>query len=164
MSSAMEEAERLLVPTLSKAKIASKLSYPIGAEQVSSSLASSAQFNELGLHFYFMFDHDLRRGHYEFLRVEYLNNATPASQWPITSLYKRAPQKRWEVVVQPVPRLLRHAIRCYIIKSALPRIAQWLAERKGLRQRGNDILAFFYDENTEEFVCRQLTRLEPLLD
>src|SRR5512141_3066597 len=129
----MEEAESLLIPTLSKAKIASKISYPVGAEQVSSALASSSQFHELRLHFYSMFDHGLRRGHYEVLRVEYLNNARPAKEWPITSLYNRPPQYRWEIVVQPVPRLLRHTVRQYVIESALPRIAQWLDERAGLR-------------------------------
>jgi hypothetical protein len=157
----MKEAE-CVIPTLSKAKISSKLSYPIGAEQVSFALVLSPQFHELGLHFYSKFGHGLRRDHYEFLRVEYLNNATPAEEWPITSLYKRPPQNRWEVVVQPVPRPLRNAVRHYIIESALPRIAQWLAERTALRQRGNDILVFFYDEKAEEFVCRPLTHLEPL--
>lgn len=162
MGSASEKIEQTLIPTLSKAKIASNLSYPIGAELISSALASSLQFHELGLHFYSWSDHGLRRGHYEFLRIEYLNNAKPAKQWPITSLYKRPPQHRWEVVVQPVPRLSRHAIREYIIGSALPHIGRWLVERTNLRQRGSDILAFFHEENTKEFVCRQLTRLEPL--
>jgi hypothetical protein len=160
----MEQAERTLIPTLSKAKISSKLSYPIGAEQVSSALASTPQFPELGLHFYSVFDHGLRRGEYEFLRVEYLNNSKPAEQWPITSLYKRAPQNRWEIVVQPVPRSFRNVIRHYTIESALPRIGQWLSERSNLRQQGNVILAFFYDEKLQEFVPRELTHLEPLRD
>jgi hypothetical protein len=158
----MEQVERPLIPTLSKAKISSKLSYPIGAGQVSSALASAPHFHELGLHFYSGIDLGLRRGEYEFLRVEYLNSSRPHEQYPITSLYKRATQHRWEVVVQPVPRPCRHVIQQYVIESALPRIRQWLAERANLSQQGNDILAFFYAEKLEEFVPRELTHLEPV--
>jgi len=158
----MEDIERILIPTVSKAKISSKLSYPIGAEHVSEALVSVAQLSELKLHFFSSkFDHALRRGHYEFLRVEYLNDASPAEDWPVSSLYPRPPQYRWEVVVQPVPRLFRQRVKRYILDSALPQIARWLVERSRLAQQGSDLLAFFYDEKTEEFVPRQLTRLEP---
>jgi len=104
----------------------------------------------------------LRRGHYEFLRVEYLNNASPAEEWPIWHLYKRPPQYRWEIVVQPVPRVNRHGINKYILESALPQVGSWLSERTGLFQQGSDMLTFFYDEKTEKFESRPSTRLEPL--
>lgn len=64
--------------------------------------------------------------------------------------------------MQPVPRVLRHKIKQYIVGSALAQIARWLTERTQLVQRGNDILAFFYDEKADEFVTRPLTHLEPL--
>ena len=159
----MEGIQQVLIPTLSRAKISRNLSYPIGAEQASAALASTAQLPQLKLHFYSGFDIGLRSGHYEFLRVEYLNEARPTQEWPITNLYNRPPQHRWEVVVQPVPRLLRHRIKQYIRDSALPQIACWLIERAQLVQRGNDILAFFYDEKEDQFIARQLSHLEPLL-
>jgi hypothetical protein len=158
----MELDQKLVIPTASRAKISHNLSYPVGAERVSVVLASVPQLAELKLHFYSGFDVQLRRGHYEFLRVEYLNNARPSQEWPISSLYKRTDQGRWEIVVQPVPRTLRHRVKQYILDSALTQIAQWLIQRKELAQQGNDILAFFYDEKGEEFVPRHLTRLEPL--
>jgi hypothetical protein len=139
----MEDVEQIIIPTLSKAKISSKLSYPIGAQQVSEALASSPQFIALKLRFYSGFDHGLRRGHYEFLRIEYLNSTQPADKWPISSLFRRPPQYRWEVVVQPVPRHLRHRIKQYILDSALPQLASWLADRGELAQQGSDILTFF---------------------
>ena len=40
-----------LIPTRSKGKISQLLSYPIGAERVSSALASVPQYKELVLHF-----------------------------------------------------------------------------------------------------------------
>jgi hypothetical protein len=158
----MDETQQIVIPTLSRAKISRNFSYPIGAVSVSTALASTAQLAELKLHFYSGFDHDLRRGHYEFLRVEYLNNAQPSQDWPISSLYKRPNQERWEIIVQPVPRTLRHRVKQYILDSALTQIVHWLGKRTELAQQGNDILAFFYDEKAKEFVPRQLTRLEPL--
>jgi hypothetical protein len=125
-------------------------------------LASAVQLADLKLHFYFWSDLRLRNGHYEFFRVEYLNNATPAEEWPISCLYKRPPQYRWEIVVQPVPRAHRHRINQYILESALPRVAIWLSERTELAQQGSDLLTFFYDEKAEKFENRPLTLLEPL--
>lgn len=158
----VEDVKPYIIPTLSRAKVSHHLSYPIGAAAVSLALASVAQLPELQLHFYFWSDHGLRRGHYEFLRVEYLNNASPAEQWPIHDLYKRSPQYRWEILVQPVPRVNRHAINKYILESALPQVGSWLSERTGLSRQGSDMLTFFYDEKAEKFESRPLTRLEPL--
>jgi hypothetical protein len=160
----MEDVQPFIIPTLSKAKISRRLSYPIGAEHVSLALATTPQLSMLKLHFYSGFDIGLRAGHYEFLRTEYLNQAKPSAEWPIAHLYNRPPQYRWEIVVQPVPRILRHRIKQYIVDFALPQIALWLIERAQLAQRGNDILAFFYDEKADEFIARELTHLEPLRD
>lgn len=158
----MEDVQPYIIPTLSRAKISHHLSYPIGAAAASMALASVAQLPELKLHFYFWSDNALRRGHYEFLRVEYLNNASHAEEWPIWHLYKRPPQFRWEIVVQPVPRVNRHRINEYILEKALPQVGSWLSERTGLSQQGSDMLTFFYDEKVEGFESRPLTRLEPL--
>lgn len=158
----MEDVQQVIIPTLSKTKISQHLSYPIGAKHISLALAATLQLPMLKLHFYSGFNNGLRRGHYEFLRVEYLNQAIPSEKWPISSLYKRPPQYRWEIVVQPVPRVLRHKIRQYILDLALPQIAEWLDGRARLAQRGSDILAFFYDEKANEFIAPQLTHLEPL--
>jgi hypothetical protein len=158
----MKDVQQVIIPTLSRTKISRNLSYPIGAEQLSAALAATSQLPDLKLHFYSGFDVGLRSGHYEFLRVEYLNQATPSEKWPISSLYKRPPQYRWEIVVQPVPRVFRHRIKQYVVDSALPQIADWLIERAQLAQRGNDILAFFYDDKADDLIARQLSHLEPL--
>jgi hypothetical protein len=159
----MEDVQQVIIPTLSKAKISRHLSYPIGAERISVALAATPQLLMLKLHFYSGLSSGLRWKYYEFLRAEYLNQASPSAEWPISSLYNRPPQYRWEIVVQPVPRIMRHRIKQYIADSALPQIAQWLITRSQLAQRGNDILAFFYDDKADEFLFRELTHLEPLL-
>ena len=160
--STVEDVQPYIIPTLSRVKISHHLSYPVGAAPISRALASALQLRDLKLHFYFWSDLWLRNGHYEFLRAEYLNNATPAEEWPISRLYKRPPQYRWEIVVQPVPRVNRHCINKYILESALPQVAIWLSERTELAQQGSDLLAFFYDEKAETFESRRLRRLEPL--
>jgi hypothetical protein len=114
----VEDVQPYIIPTLSRAKISHHLSYPVGAAAVSMALASAKQLPDVKLHFYFWSDLWLRNGHYEFFRVEYLNNATPAEEWPISSLFKRPPQYCWEIVVQPVPRVNRHRINEYILESA----------------------------------------------
>lgn len=158
-----EDVPQFVIPTLSRAKIARYLSYPVGAEQISAALAATPQLAELGLHFYHWSDQRLRWRNYEFLRVEYMSGPSPAREWPVDSLFRRPSQDRWEVVVQPIPRILRHRIKGYIVETALPQVAQWLVERSALEKSGGDILAFFYDETSEEFVARTVTQLEPLM-
>ncbi len=153
----MSVSENTTVPTLSKAKISHLLSYPVGAEAISAALTAAPQFACLKIHFYHWSDFHLRNGHYEFLRVEYLKEGAPATEWPVSELFQRPPQWNWEIVVQPVPRVFRHAIRKYIIDVALPQTAQWLTERSSRVERGSEILAFFYDEKSEQFVPRQLS-------
>jgi hypothetical protein len=157
----MRSQQQVIIPTASRAKISHKLSYPIGAESISGALASVPQLAEMQIHFYSGIDIQLRKGHYEFLRVEYLNGVRPLLEWPITTLYKRPAQGRWEIVVQPVPRTVRHCVKQYVTDVAFAEIAQWLTMRKELTQQGADILAFFYDEKSGDFVTRPLTRLEP---
>ena len=151
-----------VIPTLSKANISSKLSYPVGAERISSALMSTPQFSQLKLHFYHWSDIHLRSGLYEFLRVEYLNHSAQMEGWSTYSLYQRAPQYRWEIVVQPVPRVVRHRVKQYILETALPSLEKWLNARAQLAQRGNELLAFFYNEKQDEFETREFTRLEPV--
>ena len=69
----MELDQQFVIPTASRARISHKLSYPVGAERISAVLASVPQLAELRVRFYSGFDIQLRSGHYEFLRVEYLN-------------------------------------------------------------------------------------------
>jgi len=158
----MKDSDEFVIPTFSKTRISQSLSYPIGAELITQALAAVPQLSALRLRFFnSRFDHAFRRGHYEFLRVEYLNDARPVHEWPLY-LWSRPQQSKWEVLVQPVPRRVRHAVRLFIVDSAFPQVAEWLLERAQLCQRGNDVLAFFYDEQSEECIARRLTRLEPI--
>jgi hypothetical protein len=116
----MEVDQQFVIPTGSRAKISHKLSYPVGAERISVALAAVPQVPELQLHFYSGFDIQLRSGHYEFLRIEYLNGVRPLQDWPIAMLHNRPVQGRWEVIVQPVPRTVRHRVKEYNYRLRAP--------------------------------------------
>jgi hypothetical protein len=44
----MEDAQQVIIPTLPRAKISNNLSYPIGAEQISATLAATPQLQKIG--------------------------------------------------------------------------------------------------------------------
>jgi hypothetical protein len=162
-STSVEETQPTIIPTISKTRISRHLSYPMGAEPLSESLALVPQFCELRVLFYSSkYYTPLRSKEYEFLRVEYLNSAKAKEKWPIMNLWGRPLQGRWEIAVQPVPRVLRHRIKQYILDSALLQMRHWLVERAQLVQQGSDILAFLYSEETEECIPRHVADLEPL--
>ncbi|MGA1982602.1 MAG: hypothetical protein ABSG84_09010 [Acidobacteriaceae bacterium] len=158
----MEDVELVVIPTMSKVKISKDLSYPIGAEAISRAVEGVRQFPLLRLRFHYWSDNSFRRGEYEFLRVEYLDGVTPPYHPPVTPLYQRPPQYRWEIVVQPVPRVHRHRIKTYIVESALGAVREWLLQRDDFVQNGSDILAFFYEEKLDEFKTYRVENLEPV--
>jgi hypothetical protein len=160
---------QVIIPTLSKSKISHLLSYPTGAERISKALASVPQLSQLKLHFIAAMADGLRdvridgKQGYEFLRVEYLDQAAPDYEYPIRHFWPPRPlQYQWEIVVQPVPRQDRHKVKTYIAEAALPKVSGWLTERSNLSNRGAAILAFFYENETETFLVRNVDQLEPL--
>jgi hypothetical protein len=157
----VEETELVVIPTASKAKISHDLSYPIGAEAISKALKDLPQFSSIRLQFYYWSDCFLRRGKYEYLRVEYLNNVSPLDEHPVSRLFQRPPQYQWEIVIQPVPRIHRHQVKTYIAGSVLTEVREWLKQRSNFTQNGSEVLAFFYDEKLDKFETYRVARLEP---
>jgi hypothetical protein len=156
----METSEQLIIPTRSKVKISSLLSYPIGAERLSEALIDVPQFQNLNLHYYFWSDWHLRQGQYEFLRAEYFDNPG-RKDWSQTDLWQRPPRYRWEIVVQPVPKIFRHQVKKYIQESALALVRDWFVQRVDLDRKGDDVLKFTYDEKSNEFWHSEVANLEP---
>jgi hypothetical protein len=162
----MDAEVKFVIPTVSRAKISHLLSYPLGAERITEALSSVPQAESLKLQFFAgkgdgLRDVRLDGPGYEFLRVEYLCDSTPVEKYPISHLWPRPLQYRWEIVVQPVLRSDRHKIKQYAIESALPQIKDWLDLRANQIQRGSEILVFFYEQDTDEFVVQQIAHLEP---
>src|SRR5208282_6089188 len=145
----MEDVPAIIIPTRSRAKVSHELSFPIGAERISTALASATQLPQLVLDFRSDRFNQVRFGHYPFLSIRYSSgepqyNSISTSGIPLFN--------KWEIVVRPVPRIFRHRIQQYILDSALPQIKQWLDQRFNLAQEGSDTLGFFFNEEKEEFV------------
>jgi hypothetical protein len=153
--------EQVAIPTLSKSALTEDLAYPVAANSISHALSSSPMLSELNLRFFFGSDCNLRRGRYEFIRVEYLKDALPAGKYPIAPLLSRPPQCQWEIVVQPVPYMYGAEINRYIVDVALPQIERWLSRRLGLDEKGSEILSFFFNEMEHSFSSETVARLEP---
>ena len=156
---AVEDTQSIIIPTRSKAKISHELSYPIGAERISVALASVAQLPALVLHFRGDWYDRLRFGRYPYLRVVYSRipkpiNPESASGIPLFN--------EWEIIVKPVRRSSRHKIQQHMLTAALPQVEEWLRQRADLMQPGNDILTFFYDEDSDIFSEERETRLQPI--
>ena len=156
-SKGMEEVKMVIIPTRSKRKISHELSFPIGAEQISIALAAVEQLPELVLDFSSDYFNRVRSGHYPFLRVMHSGGEKPVN--PISGVPLVS---EWEIAVWPVPRVLRHRIRQYILDTGLPQIRQWLDQRVHLAHSGNESLIFFFDETKEEFVLEQDARVQPI--
>jgi hypothetical protein len=152
--------EQVIIPTLSKSALTEDLAYPVAANCISYALAASPMLSELNLRFYFGSDCNLRHGRYEFIRVEYLKDSLPAGKYPIAPLLSRPPQCQWEIVVQPVPYMYGTEINHYIVDVALPQIERWLSRRKGLDEKGSEILSFFFNEMDHSFSSETVARLE----
>lgn len=101
-----------LFPTRLRVRISSKLSYPCGAEQISSQLEGAPQAGEFEIYFFNRYERMETRGEpYSIFNVAY--SPTGFSQG-------------WTIEVRPVPRLLKHAIKEALINEAFPRIRDWL--------------------------------------
>lgn len=150
-----------VIPTRTKWKIAQTLSWPVGAEDVSQALKSVSQLSELVLHFRAYRAHEMKRrnGIYEVIRVSYMGTTKTVNPVSAEGI---ALFNRWEIVVNPVPRNLRHKVHEHILSSALPAVRDWLHERPNLELEGAEHLRFFYNEKSDRFSSEADGRLQPL--
>jgi hypothetical protein len=127
----------MLFPTKLKVKISSRLSYPVGAELISSELAHVPQAQILEIRFH---------GKYE--RME--TRGKPYSVFTVSYAGTQSYQPGWSIVVRPVPRALKHAVKEALTSEFFPRVRRWLEDRADLNSRhGFDALSVVLDENGE---------------
>jgi hypothetical protein len=127
----------MLFPTKLKVRISSKLSYPLGAELISSELADVPQAQSLEISFHGKYERMETRGKpYRIFTVSYSG----------TQSY----QPGWSIEVRPVPRALKHTVKETLTSEFFPRIRKWLQDRADVDNRhGFDALAVVLDENSE---------------
>ena len=145
MESIVEEI--VLIPTKFKSKIPHTLSYPIGAEAISSALKDVPQFGDLTLQFSLW--KFLRPDQTHVYTVLVLNYSRAAGSLTSGELDLKWPEPRWTIMVRPVPRNRRHLIKTRLEEEALPFARRWLMETGVRDEIGGITLAFSFDEETE---------------
>lgn len=103
----------MLFPTLRKARISSRLSYPIGAQAISNELADVPQAQSLDICF---------RDKYETLKTRGASYTIFEVSYSGTRWY----QPGWHIVVQPVPKEMRHVVNQALKTEFFPAIRMWL--------------------------------------
>jgi hypothetical protein len=128
----------MLLPTRLKVKISSKLSYPVGAELISSELGSVPQAPNLGISFHNKYEWVTTRGNpYRIFTVSYSGTRSTYSPG-------------WAIEVRPVPRALKHTVKESLKCEFFPRIRQWLQKYADLDSRyGGHSLSVVMDERGE---------------
>jgi len=126
----------MLFPTKVKARISSKLSYPVGAELISSELASVPQAPSFAVEFLSKYERMEARGQpYWMFIVEF----SERDLWP-----------GWNIRVYPVPRALKHSVRQALISDYFPRIREWLEKHTDLQDRfGYHCIRVLFDASRE---------------
>jgi hypothetical protein len=152
-----------IIPTRYRTRIPHTLSYPVGAKAISEALIGVPQFGELAAEFWFW--NQLARHHgtatpYRVMQVQY------SGPKRFFSASKSMEEKghyspSWKIIVDAVPRSLRHLIQGKIIAEVLPSIRAWLlANPVPTKREGSHGLVFVVDELNNEMKCDESTSLE----
>jgi len=138
-----------IIPTRHKSKIPQTLSYPIGAKAISEALIGVPQFDDLTVEFWFWKQFARHHGTATPYRVMEVQFSGPvrflsASKNIEDSNYNRP---RWTIIVDAVPRPLRHLIQGKLTTDALPLIGSWLrSNAHSMEREGGHRLVFSFDE------------------
>ena len=110
----------MLFPTKLRVRISSKLSYPLGAQLISSELASVPQAPSFEIRFFSKYERMETRGQpYQIFTVSY---AASDPYFP-----------GWNIIVCPVPRAMRHLVQQTLVRECFPRIREWLEKYASLQ-------------------------------
>lgn len=169
-----------IIPTRRKAKTPQTLSYPIGAKAIFEALIGVPQFDQLSVEFRLLktahsntlsgiglpTDQFARlpggiviSSRYRVLKAEFSGPTrifSPSKSMAGQGYYSPS----WAVVVEAVPRSLRHRIQNKIVEEALPRIRSWLLANPHSSDEGAHRLVFMFDELENELTSEEISAIE----
>ena len=124
----------MVFATKFKGKIPSRCSYPVGAELISAELSGVPQADVLQISF-----HDK----YETLE----NRSEPYGIFKVFYSGEREYDAGWNIVVRPVPRSAKHAVKEMLKTEMFPRIRDWLSRNGNQHSRyGYHSIEVIFDE------------------
>ena len=142
MNPAEGQEDEFIIPTRYKVGISSRLSWPLGAKELTKNLADVPQLNELQLSF---------TTGYKF---------NQQGKWPAVSIVfniQYSPQSftekdsRWQITVFPVPRNLRAKVREALAIHGFKSMADWLGENAKFsgQESSRSFSGFWHSEGNE---------------
>jgi hypothetical protein len=153
--------ELALIPTQYKTKLPHTVSYPLGAEALSVAFADVPQFSDMTVRFWFYSQKNCTRSKtYKVLQISYSRSAMALTTGD-TALRNGWLEKKWQIVVEPVPRERKHFIKGLLEREALPLARTWLIENGNRDEIGGLTLAFSFDEETEMLKVEKSSYLSP---
>jgi hypothetical protein len=142
-----------MIPTRFKSKLPKTLSWPLGAEAISTALADAPHAADLSLSFVdspvwpaSTFQRLLRESlPYAILVAEYRPALRPGYSGAASHIERGWYEANWELRVNPVPRGLRAAAGAVLREQGLPAVAEWLRSsgRAGWESRHHRIELVF---------------------
>ena len=160
MNPAEGQEEEFVIPTRYKVGISSRLSWPLGAKELTKNLGDVPQLKELQLSF----------------TTEYKFNQQ--GKWPAVSIvfdirYSPRPfiesASRWQVTVYPVPRIMRAKVREALAVHGFKSMADWLC--KGTKFSGQEsnfsFSGFWHSESdqlsytTHDYIVPEISTNKP---
>lgn len=151
----------VLIPTGFKSKLPHTLSYPIGAEVLSSAFADVPQFSMFTLDFLFFGKaRPDREKNYCVLEIAYHRRGRDIC-WGKDATEKGLLEPKWTITVRPVPQNRRHLIKIRLQSEALPLARKWLLENPSHDEEGGLTLTFSFDEETELLSVSKSSWLSP---
>jgi hypothetical protein len=154
-----------MIPTRFKAKLPKGLSYPLGAEAISQTLAGAPHADELHLSFYGQavwpaaeFNRLLREGlPYRILSAEYTPPLMPRRIAPKRLVEVGRDQGSWYLTVYPLLCELRPAANHLLREQGLPAVTEWLrsSERSGWDSQQHRIDLVFSPADDKLVVARE---------
>ena len=130
----------MIFPTRFKGKISADLSYPVGAELISSELANMPQAGHIDITF---------RRKYQRLKTR----GEPYPIFAVSYVGARADRSAWGIEVGPVSRILKPKVREALTHECFPIIRRWLGKYAGVDSRyGTHSLSVILDETGETFL------------
>jgi hypothetical protein len=129
-----------MIPTRYRSKLPKSLSYPVGAELISTALAGSAHIASLSVRFCShavepasRFQRILsERLPYRSFLAEYDPARKPGLSAADFMIERGWYEERWELTVYPVLREFRHTANQLLRDQGLPAVVTWLGKAEGL--------------------------------
>jgi hypothetical protein len=148
----LDDEQSFLIPTDHRAKLPKTMSYPIGAESVSETLAQVLQRDLLNLNFVFHshFIKELERDSpFAIFEAEFTKfdmHLTASNYFIERGNY----EEKWKLTVYPVPRQMKSIAKKLLLEKGLPRIAKWLAtKRTPSWKTGRKTITILFDQAEE---------------